>query len=638
MKYLHICMPSKRMMNTFIKMVRDNCKTDEHRFLLWDKCALSDKDLYKYGNVTELDAPTKYKNLGIMKHEMEMADVIIWHGLICTGTRLLFLALHPSFLRKSVWIIHGIDLINYIREDKGLVPWVINLLSNYVRKRIPYVVCLTPEDREIYEEKFFNSKKHVYTIFKPIGKDTFDRLLSLRNPLPRNNGRIYIQVAHNAYTFNNHVTLLHYLEKFSKIPNARVVIPMSYGNDWINIKKDYKEEVTSLAHSIFGNRAIVIDKLMPIEEYDELLWNVDISIFGALRQNAFGNIIRLLLFGNKVFLPKNSPLYHFFSENGITVFPTENIEKMSFSEFCKPQPCTDAVATFLCKSYHPDCSFAKWNYLFQDVAYHLHLTTALPECIDEEKINKLANQILSEHKIARKRKANYICLQRYMLQKKGTVLKDCRNIIIMGCGDLAISLNFALKNDNAKSTRWFLYGFSGYVKSVNCDTFDEDSIGTPETSRIDNVMYLSAVENPYERELFATILGNRGAIFRNYAYPGALCTVKSVGMGCIFGSSANINFGTKIGSHTYIFGGRIERGVTIGNFVTIDRGTTIEKYATVGDYVIIGKRVHIAAGIKIGKGVIIPDDTQVTKDIPDSVIKDLSFVESNKLKKGNANV
>ncbi len=629
MKFLHICMPSKRMMNTFINMVREHRPADEHRFLLWDKSVGADRELFNCGNIAELNGSSKRQNYNKLCEEMRQADVIIWHGLICPGTQSLLLFLHPSFLKKTVWIIHGIDLINFIREDKSFTSFVVNILNKSIRKRIPFVVCLTPEDKEIYIEKFSDAKKNVYTIFKPLGKDTFDRLLSLRNPAPRNNGRVYVQIAHNAYTFNNHLKLLQAISKYKDESNIRVLLPLSYGNDWTNITPHYKENVVNYATSVFGERAIPILKLMPIEEYDELLWNVDISIFGALRQNALGNIIRLLLFGNKVFLPQKSPLYHFFNENGIKVFPTESIRDMSYKEFCKPQTCSDKVAEFICKSYHPDCAYKRWEFLFDDVAYKLGFSDTAPDPINESEIGERAKEILAEHKAVKKRKLNYLCLKRYMLQKKGTILKDCRNIVIMGTGDLAIGLNYALENDNLKKTRWFVYGFCGYKKSVECDTFEEDSIGTPETARVDNVMYLSAVENPYEREMFAKVLLSRGALFRNYAYPGAVCTVKSVGMGCLFGPSADINYGTKIGAHTYIFGGRIERGVVIGNYVTIDRGTTIEKYATIGNYVTIGKRVHIAAGIKIGNGAIIADDAKVVRDIPDNNNIDLRFTESN---------
>lgn len=49
MRFLHICMPSKRMMNTFIKMVRENDSVDDHRFLFWDKCYKDDRVLFDYG-------------------------------------------------------------------------------------------------------------------------------------------------------------------------------------------------------------------------------------------------------------------------------------------------------------------------------------------------------------------------------------------------------------------------------------------------------------------------------------------------------------------------------------------------------------------------------------------------------------
>ena len=147
MRYLHICMPSKRMMNTFISMMRKFRPSDEHRFLLWDRCLGADQILYEYGNIAELNKNSRLENFKLMKKEMKKADVIVWHGLICSGAQTLFLYLHPSFLKKTIWIIHGIDLMNYLRKDKSLKSFVINRLSNSIRRRIPNVFCLTPEDR-----------------------------------------------------------------------------------------------------------------------------------------------------------------------------------------------------------------------------------------------------------------------------------------------------------------------------------------------------------------------------------------------------------------------------------------------------------------------------------------------------------
>ena len=631
MKFLHICMPSKRMMNTFIKMVRENDPVDDHRFLFWDKCYKDDRVLFDYGNVAEITGANRFQIFKQMKKEMRQADIIVYHGLICSGAQTLFLFLHPEFLKKMLWIVHGIDLINYIREDKSLKSVVINWLGDAIRKKIPHIVFLTPEDKEIYIEKFGEKGKHFYVVPKPLGKDTFDRLLALRNPEQRKNKKKYVQVAHNAYTFNNHFDLLNKLQKYKDEDALRIMLPLSYGNDWVNSKENYKEDVVKYARDIFGEKVIAISKLMPIEEYDEFLWNMDIGVFGALRQNALGNIIRLLLFGNKVFLPRKSPLFKFFTENNVKVFSTESIEEMDYDTFCRPQPCSDSVALFICKLYHPDCSIHRWNYVFGDVAYHLNLIENAPQQVDESEIVNIAKRILEAHILERKAKSNYVCVKRYQTQRKGTIMNDCRDIVIMGTGGLAADLKHALDVDNQKKMRWFLYGFCGYKETLGTVNFNEDVIGDPDTARIQNRMYLSAVENPYERELFALKLLDRGAIFRNYAYRGAICTVKTVGRGCVFGATADINYGVEIGAHTYILGGKIERGVSIGNYVTIERGCVIEKYVVIGDYVTIGKRVRIAEGVHIGKGAVIADDTRVVRDVPGNSNRDMRFLESDQL-------
>lgn len=630
MLYLHICMPSKRMMETFISMTRKSMPQDEHKFIFWDTCYENDLCLLDYGNVVALNNYSMKKRRKIMYEEFKKADVLVWHGLILSGRQILMLYLNPSFCKKSVWIVHGIDMYNYVRNSKGFKSSFLNHINYSVRKSMPYVVCLTEDDAKIYKSKF-GSCKQLYVIPKPISADVFEQFLPLRNAKDRLNNQLYIQVAHNAYTFNNHIPVMKSLLKF-KDENIKLVIPLSYGNDWVNAQNNYINEVIKFAKSAFSNKAECINKLMPQDEYNNLLWNVDVGVFGATRQNAMGNILRLLLVGNKVFLPSDSPLYHYLTENGVEIYDTNAIDKMSFEEFKQKSPCTTKTATFICKLYHPDCSAFRWKYLYEDVAYRLGLSKQKPSQLDEERLTAIASGIIKKNKQLEITKENYVCLRRYQLQKKGTVMKNCRNVMIMGSGALAIEVMSAMLKDNAIRTRWFNYGFSSYAGCIRNNTMDIDVVGSPETSAVKNVSYVSAVINPYERKYFADKLEERGAVFRNYAFRGAICKVFSVGMGCLFGPKVKLNFSTKIGKHCYLFGEEVGKGVEIKDYVTVLEDTVINDNVIIDSFAIIGKRVEIAEGVHIGKGAYIPNDSIITEDVPSSDGINLNLIESDVLR------
>lgn len=80
MKFLHIVLPSKRMMDTYFRMIRKNFDIEEHRFVFWDQCVGDDRVLFKYGNVGEVTGKNRFERICSIYQELNKADVIIWHG------------------------------------------------------------------------------------------------------------------------------------------------------------------------------------------------------------------------------------------------------------------------------------------------------------------------------------------------------------------------------------------------------------------------------------------------------------------------------------------------------------------------------------------------------------------------------
>ena len=96
--------------------------------------------------------------------------------------------------------------------------------------------------------------------------------------------------------------------------NVEIHLPLSYGNGGTDHINDYPRMVEEYAKILFPNKVKVLKKLISKWDYDVFLSTIDIAILGAPRQNALGNIIRLLYMGKKVYLAPDNPLFYFLKE------------------------------------------------------------------------------------------------------------------------------------------------------------------------------------------------------------------------------------------------------------------------------------------------------------------------------------
>ena len=439
MRFLHVSLSSVRMMDTYTRMIRSNFPEEEHRFLYCDEVGGEDRRLLEYGNSKEVMGSLRQRFRTICE-EFDAADYIIWHGLMSGAKRVLIPLLFRKYMRKSVWVIRGIDLYNWRKQERGPKSWAINFVNYHGRKNMPYVCVIFEPDEEVYHQQFGQRAKVFYTPY-PLSENAFASMESLRGRAPRANGKVYIQVAHNAYAFNHHLELLDALAQY-RDENIRVVLPLSYGNDWYNQKNGYVAKVQKRADDYFGDKAVCLKRLMPAEKYTDALCDIDVSVYGAHRQNALGNIFRSLYVGNKVFLPRDNPVYTCFTASGIELGCTDDIEKMSFEEFVRPLPSDRAVA-WIREHHHPEASVVYWRDMFEALRCRKEGKTYVPS--DEQRQQEIRRRLekvfpKTEQGGAARRKLNYIDFSRYVALPKNTVLADVRSVVIAGAGRLGQSI------------------------------------------------------------------------------------------------------------------------------------------------------------------------------------------------------
>ncbi len=190
------------------------------------------------------------------------------------------------------------------------------LYSETLEKTLPYIdyFCFWfPHDFELLHKYYVSHAKFKY----------FKYSSSYRSNAPKNNFEIHpknaniIMVNHQASLTGNHGILFEKLSTISGIGDFEICTPLSYGSNYI------RKMVLKMGKRYFGNKYKPILNLMPLDEYNKFLASIPVAFFGAMRQEAAGNIMSLLKSGTKVYLREKNPLYLYYKEIGFLVFSFE---------------------------------------------------------------------------------------------------------------------------------------------------------------------------------------------------------------------------------------------------------------------------------------------------------------------------
>lgn len=131
--------------------------------------------------------------------------------------------------------------------------------------------------------------------------------------------RTSIQVGHSGYRFLNHRHVFKLLSKLD-IDNSKILVPLSYSPSG----EKYTKSTIQDGYRFFGDRFEPLTDFMPYNDYNNLMKSVKVAIFDIERQCAVGNCLIAIWNGAKVFFPKNSLNFRYFSEIGVKVFTIED--------------------------------------------------------------------------------------------------------------------------------------------------------------------------------------------------------------------------------------------------------------------------------------------------------------------------
>lgn len=322
MKNYHIMVWDKYI-NEYIDFINENFNRSEHIFLVIKGKALSRMKgkVVQYENVILFE--DNYSSILNIKRIISKADNVILHSLFNMKINYM-LFLNKSIIRKSNWIIWGGDLYYFKYRKRSLKSNLKEVIRKRIISNLREITAIIKGDYNLAIEVYGGNALYNYASY--ILPVNFAMLDKVKDTSRNKSDDIYIQVGNSADKTNNHVEILHCLEKY-KNNNIKILCPLSYGD------KEYAREIINLGKSIFGDKFIEITKYLSPEEYSEVLSKVDIAIFNHERQQGLGNILALLYLGKKVYIRSDTTPWEYFINKDIKAYDTLRINLQTFEEF-----------------------------------------------------------------------------------------------------------------------------------------------------------------------------------------------------------------------------------------------------------------------------------------------------------------
>lgn len=251
-----------------------------------------------------------------------------------------------QLLNKTCCVVWGGDFTSRkkdISQSKDI--FVLGNFSQYIGGIDEPIVrkMYNISDKQI----FFRSVRYIF----PLNKNILD------NVAPTKKNYIQIQLGQSAQ--ESILDSMDLLYKF-KDENIMIVVILSYGGDGV-----LENEIIKKGIALFGDKFKYIDNYMSPEDYAKHIANNNILIINDDHQTAFGNTTAHLYLGKKVFIRSDIPTGDFLLDNyDIHVYPTENINKLSFKEFTE-NPFAQSNRNNSLSFFDTNCIAKEWQKVFE---------------------------------------------------------------------------------------------------------------------------------------------------------------------------------------------------------------------------------------------------------------------------------
>lgn len=309
MKNIHFFHNSWNL-NPFVTFLNNNFNNRDHNFFIYGPNIKDELDVLKNENVKKISY--KINKILILQIDLYRSEKIFLHGLY-NNWIVVFLFLQPWLLKKTYWIIWGGDLYVFKKNNRTLKKKIHEVGRMFVIKRFAGLITHIKGDYELAKKWYGAKGKHHYSFMYPsnLYKD-----IEISHEI--NNRKLYIQVGNSADSSNNHIEILNKLKALGR-NDFQIIVPLSYG------EKEYAKKVIKVGTKMFGENFTPLEDFIPLNEYLNLLSEIDIAIFNHDRQQALGNITTLIGLGKTIYMKSDITSTQFLRSMGIQLFDVENI-------------------------------------------------------------------------------------------------------------------------------------------------------------------------------------------------------------------------------------------------------------------------------------------------------------------------
>lgn len=269
-------------------------------------------------------------------HHVRRADKIIVSGAF---TLQYVLPIYGrAVLRKTWWQFWGGDYED-LQKDGRAINWKNRINEKVLAHNLKLaggIILLTRPERAIFLGIFpFAEQKPMYYVPVPDSKEKdklVQRIMIESEVVRREGGEVdqterspkgRIVLGNSATDSNRHLAMFDLL-KHMETEGLELYCPLSYGN------AAYRQQVIERGRELFGERFHPMTQYMAFEEYIRFLCSCSVGIYYNNRQQALGNINRILGMGKKVFLPEILRAY--YEEYGFITFRSEDLAGYSTEE------------------------------------------------------------------------------------------------------------------------------------------------------------------------------------------------------------------------------------------------------------------------------------------------------------------
>lgn len=331
----------------YINFMKIKFPQHQHTFFVWPR--QEKMDLVNKEGVYYVKSWKSFYMDSILKSILKEADKIIITGMFGIQYKLMYM---PGwFTRKTYIQFWGGDFYGFrgFKWHKGWIKTWIFL------KRCHGFINLIENDRISLASVFPMKKK---SFVAPVPGDPQKDINYQDYPIKEISFPIKILVGNSSTKENQHIEAYNILSKF-KNKNIEIYSPLSYGDS------SYRDYVIEYGKNIFGKKYHPIVDFMPTADYVNFLYSMDVGVFNNNRQQALGNIYKLLGLGKKVYIRDDTSMWNSLKSMGFILGNISTIINLTLEKIPEISPA-DIETNKNSIMRNRNISISQWDKVFKD--------------------------------------------------------------------------------------------------------------------------------------------------------------------------------------------------------------------------------------------------------------------------------